>query len=971
MIIVGPVVAGVLRPSFPGQPWVPVAFLIPVALGSFAVSLGVTRLPAIAPNEKFRLNAIAEFRKNLGEIRASRELLLTVLGIAYFWFLGTIYLQNVLIYGRDLLHLGDRGVTLLNACVSIGIGLGAFMAGKLSGDRVELGLVPIGSIGLGLFAIDLCFAPHSLIHALVGHFLLGVSGGCFIVPLEAYLQQRAGEHTKGRVIAAANILTFGSVFVASGWRLVLTNVFHLGPDSVLLVMGFISLAATAYVLTLLPAAGVRLCLWLLTHTFYRIQVRGEENLPKQGPALLVCNHISFVDPFLIGACTQRFIRFLMLRRFYETSGVHWLAKLMGAIPISESDPPRHLVESLRRAQAELRQGELVCIFAEGAITRTGNLLRFRPGFERIMRGMSVPIIPVHLDRVWGSIFSYERERFFFKWPRRIPYPVTVSFGPALAPDAAAFQVRQAVMKLSAEAFAQRDAHQRPLPELFLDSARRNWRRFAMADSMGRRLNFGRALVGAMIFRSKVLDLCPDPETGKFVGVLLPPSVPTALLNLGVSMAGRVAVNLNYTASAEAMNEAIEQCGIKTIFTSEKFLEKLSMPKRPGMVMIEDIAAGISKIDKVVYALGARLLPRFVLRRWLLPRNVKLDSLATVIFSSGSTGAPKGVMLSHRNIVSNIEGTQQAIHVDRRDCLLGILPFFHSFGFTVGLWLPAISGFGVIYHANLLESRKIGELCRKYRVTLMISTPTFAWDYVRRCGPEDFKSVRLAVVGAEKMKPELADAFKAKFGVEMYEGYGCTELSPVVAVGTAGYSGSDHQQLGHKAGSVGHPIPGVAVRVVKPDGFEDLGPNLEGMLLVKGPNVMTGYLGDTEKTRRVITEDGWYVTGDIARVDEDGFITITDRLSRFSKIGGEMVPHVRVEDALQQSLGSAEPRVAVTSLPDEQKGEKLVVLYTELGITIEELLKRLRDANLPNSGCRVKRISSRSRPCRFWAAASWT
>jgi acyl-[acyl-carrier-protein]-phospholipid O-acyltransferase/long-chain-fatty-acid--[acyl-carrier-protein] ligase len=943
MIIVGPVVAGMLRPSFPGRVWAPVAFLIPLALCSFAVSLGITRSPAIAPGEKFRLNAVDEFRRNFAEIRSSRALLLTVLGIAYFWFMGTIYLQNVLIYGRELLHFGDRGVTLLNACLSIGIGLGAFVAGKLSGDQVELGLVPIGSIGLGLFAIDLCLATHSLPYALAGHFLLGVCGGVFIVPLEAFLQQRAGEQTKGRVIAAANVLTFSAVFVGSAWRLVLTNVFHLGPDGVLLVMGLMSLAATAYVFTILPDAAVRLCLWSLTHTFYRIEVRGRENLPRRGPALLVCNHISFVDPFLIGACTQRLVRFLMHRQFYQTPGIHWLVKLMGAIPITDADKPRQIIESIHEAQKQLCQGHLVCIFAEGAVTRTGNLLRFRPGFERILRGLSVPIIPVHLDRVWGSIFSYERGRFFFKWPRRIPYPVTVTIGTPLPSESKAFEVRQAVMRLSAEAFAQRDSSQRPLPQLFLESTRRNWRRFAMADSFGRKLNFGRTLVGAMLFRRLILEQYGNEE---MIGILLPPSVPAALLNLGISMAGRVPVNLNYTASAEALSIAAQRCKIKTIFTTEKLLSRLSIPKRPEMVMIEDAARSFSTSDKVLYTAAARFLPLGVLRKWLLPHDARLDSLATVIFSSGSTGIPKGVMLSHRNIVSNIEGVQQAINVDRKDCLLGILPFFHSFGFTVGLWFPLLSGFGVIYHANPLEARKIGELCREYGVTILISTPTFSWEYVRRCQPEDFASLRLAIVGAEKMKPELAQAFKQKFGTDLYEGYGCTELSPVVAVSRPGYSGRAGEQVGHKLGTVGHPIPGVAVRLVDPETLEELWPNQEGMLQVKGPSIMLGYLEEPERTRDVIGEDGWYITGDIAHLDEDGFITITDRLTRFSKIGGEMVPHLQVEDALHKALGVAEPKLIVTSVSDEQKGEKLVVLHTELGLTVDELLKRLRDSNLP-------------------------
>jgi acyl-[acyl-carrier-protein]-phospholipid O-acyltransferase/long-chain-fatty-acid--[acyl-carrier-protein] ligase len=688
---------------------------------------------------------------------------------------------------------------------------------------------------------------------------------------------------------------------------------------------------------------IRLCLWLLAHTFYRVQAGGRENLPKRGPALLVGNHISFIDAFLIAACARRPIRFLMYRPFCETRGIHWLAKLMGAIPVAAEDQPRRIVESLRAARKHLREGELVCLFAEAAFTRAGNLLPFRHALKHITRAGAVPIIPICLDRVWGEILGCQRSRFFFKWPRRIPYRVRVSFGTPLPPDSTAFAVRQAVMTLSAEAFGRRDVAQRPLPELFLDTARRNWRRFAMADSSGRELSFGRALVGTMLFRRWILRHC-DEE--KMVGILLPPSVPAALLNFGATLAGRITVNLNYTTSAESLAAAIGRCGIRTIFTSQKLLERFDIAKRPGMVMVEDVAQSFSRAAKILHTLAARLLPRFVLKHWLPPREVELDSLATIIFSSGSTGIPKGVMLSHRNIVSNVEGMQQAINVDRNDCLLGVLPFFHSFGYTVALWLPAVSGFRVIFHTNPLEGRKVGQLCRKYGITLLVGTPTFVWEYVRRCEAEDFAALRVAIVGAEKMKPELAQAFKAKFGLDLFQGYGCTELSPVVSVETFGSAGEEAKRAGRKPGTVGWPIPGVAVKIANPESFEELPPDHDGMLLVAGPSVMLGYLDDPEKTRQAIREGGWYVTGDIARLDQDSLITITDRLSRFSKIAGEMVPHLQVEEALHAALGSLEPKMVVTSVADEQKGEKLVVLHTKLDVNVEELLRRLRGSALP-------------------------
>jgi acyl-[acyl-carrier-protein]-phospholipid O-acyltransferase/long-chain-fatty-acid--[acyl-carrier-protein] ligase len=450
MIVSGPVAAGLLLDAFLSKPYIPVSLLVGTALLGLVVATGISRVPAIAAGEEFHWNAVGEFRRDFQEIRASRALFQTVLAIAYFWFLGAVYLQNVIGYGRDLLHLSNTGISDLTAAVSIGVGLGAFVAGKLSGDQVELGLVPIGSIGLGVFGAFLFFGHHTFTQVFIGHFLLGFSGGIFIIPLQSYLQAHAGEHSKGRIIATSNVLTFTAVFLGAGIFEFLSSACHLRANQILLVMAVISFGATGYILTVLPDFMIRLCLFLLTHTFYRIKVHGGENLPRRGPALLVGNHISFVDPFLIGACTQRFIRFLMYRRFYETPGIHWLAKLMGAIPISDGGKPREMAASLRAAQDRLREGDLVCIFAEGAMTRAGNLLPFRRGLERITRSLTVPVIPVHLDGAAGSIFSFERGRFFFKWPRRIPYRVTVSFGAPLAGDAKAFEVRQAVMSLSAE-----------------------------------------------------------------------------------------------------------------------------------------------------------------------------------------------------------------------------------------------------------------------------------------------------------------------------------------------------------------------------------------------------------------------------------------------------------------------------------------------------------------------------------------
>ncbi len=303
------------------------------------------------------------------------------------------------------------------------------------------------------------------------------------------------------------------------------------------------------------------------------------------------------------------------------------------------------------------------------------------------------------------------------------------------------------------------------------------------------------------------------------------------------------------------------------------------------------------------------------------------------------------MLSHANVSSNITSAYELLDISPKDCFLGVLPFFHSFGFMATLWLPLLSGAGAVYHGNPLQAGVIGELAQKFKTTILAATPTFLLAYIKKCEKEQFASLRNVFVGAEKLRESVQQAFREKFGIVPKEGYGCTELSPLAIGNIDDFSENGDEQIGHKLGTAGHPVPGVAVRIVNPDTFEMLTPGEEGLLLVKGANVMMGYLGDKKKTDEVI-KDGWYVTGDIASMDDDGFITINDRLARFSKIAGEMVPHIRLEEEIQRILGELDTVCAVTGVPDEQKGEKLVVLYTK-EMAVGDIVKKLAESGLPN------------------------
>jgi len=324
-----------------------------------------------------------------------------------------------------------------------------------------------------------------------------------------------------------------------------------------------------------------------------------------------------------------------------------------------------------------------------------------------------------------------------------------------------------------------------------------------------------------------------------------------------------------------------------------------------------------------------------------------SDLLTVIFSSGSTGDPKGVMLTHDNVAANAESMIQAIKLEPKDRLLGVLPFFHSFGFTVTLWAPLQLHASTAFYPDPRQAKEIGEICRKYAVTIVVMTPTFLRFCLRRCEPGDFTSVRLLATGAEKLPLKLVDGFKAKFGVLPHEAYGCTELSPAAAANVPDFELGTYKQVGNKPGTIGLPLPGVAAKIVHPETFEPLPTGQEGLLLMYGPNVMYGYHGKPEATQAAI-RDGWYVTGDIAKMDEDGFITLTDRLSRFSKIGGEMVPHQKVEEELHYIVGHHDRTFVVTAVPDEAKGERLVVLHTPLnGLDVHGVWQQLNGKGLPN------------------------
>jgi len=942
-IIAGSVCGALLADAFKGHQIYSGALLFIFTGVGLLCSLGISRVPAADPAKKFKAVSLIDVWSPLRLIRGDRVLWLAVLGNTYFFFVAALLQFNIFLYGQDVLHLDSTHGGFLQGAVAIGIGVGSFAAGFLSGGKIEYGLIPLGT--LGMTALGLCLAIPGLTFEAVVLLLagLGFAGGFFIVPVSALIQHIPEEEHKGGVLGAANWLSFVGVGVASGAYYAMSHWLHLSPGAIFLWASIATLAATGYVLYLLPDSLIRLLLWMTTHSLYRLDIAGRERVPAKGGALLVPNHVSMADAAFLIASLDRSVRFLMFKGSYDHPLVKPFAKILRMIPIASNQGPREMIHSLREATQALQNGELVCIFPEGQMTRIGQMLPFRRGMERVIKGVDVPIIPVHLDGVWGSIFSFAGGKFLWKVPRHLPYPVRVTFGEPLPATATSAQARQAVQDLGAEAFARRKERMHTLPESFVRTARRHPLRFAMADGQTPRVNFFAALARTLFLARRLRAHWKGQE---MVGILLPPSIPGALANLAAMLMGKVPVNLNYTASNETLASCAKQCNLRTIVSARVFLERVQIQPPVETIFLEDVAREPKLTERIASTLAALLLPMRALTRFAGGERVPgLDDLATVIFSSGSTGEPKGVMLTQYNVASNVEQLDQVFLLRSDDRIMGILPFFHSLGFTATLCLPTAVGAGVVFHPNPLDSRVIGALVNKYAVTILLATPTFLNTYVRRCTPEEFGSLRFVMAGAEKLPERVAMAFEDHFGIRPLEGYGCTECSPVVTVNTIDFRAAALRQVGAKRGSIGHPLPGITVKIVDPETHEPLGVDAPGLLLVRGPNVMLGYLNRPDKTAEVL-RDGWYNTGDIAAMDEDGFLRVTDRLSRFSKIGGEMVPHIKVEEKLQELAGASEQMFVVTAVPDEKKGERLIVLHTLSDEQLEECLAGLGKSDLP-------------------------
>ncbi len=686
---------------------------------------------------------------------------------------------------------------------------------------------------------------------------------------------------------------------------------------------------------------LRLGAWLVQRV-YRVNVTGK--LPEGG-CLLAPNHVTWVDAILLQAISPRMIRFLVYEPIYRQPLMNPIFRLMRAIPVSSTKPKG----ALKEAAELLKAGEVVCIFPEGSLSRSGALNRLRRGYELIARAADAPVVPVWLDQLWGSIFSFQKGRFFTKWPKRIPYPVTIAFGePIPAAEAGIDLLRERMLMLGEQAYQQRPILKGHLGSAVIRGLKNRQFQRVVDDGMdGSAMDRGTLLAAGIALAEYLKVHCPERR----IAIALPAGRGGMVANLAVVLAGKVPVNLNFTAGKAALEAAYRIGGMTSLITAGALLQKLpDMPQPEQVIRLEKVLPPLKK--RIV---RWRLAVMFLPAKWLI-RKIGVPAVgdgdeALLLFTSGSSGDPKGVMLSHRNVIGNVSQFSQMLNLNPGDAILASLPFFHSFGCTVTLWFPMMETVRVVTYPSPVDAEKNAALIQKHGIKVVLATPTFLRGYLRKATREQFASVKLLVTGAEKLPNELAQTFEERLGVPVQQGYGLTETSPVVSVNLPdppNRSENDESQPTSRLGSVGKLAPGIAAQIRDPETGRRLSLHETGMLWLRGPNMFSGYLGDPKRTAEMFDGAGWLKTGDLGRFDEDGFLYIEGRLSRFSKIAGEMVPHETLEARIVEALEipeDAERTICIVGIPDEAKGEAIILLST-VEVELPALRHKLLAAGVP-------------------------
>lgn len=940
--------------------WIISGAVISVAIAGYFFSRGIPEAPGPVPDLKVNPRFWSETQKMMADTQKNVVVYRAILAISWFWLVGATYLTQFPAFAKNFLGGDESVVAVLLALFSIGIGFGSVICEKLLKGRVQLTYVPLAAIGMAIFGVDLFFAtdavhvplneagePAYLLSALgfmsslaswrviVDLFAIAVCGGLFVVPLYAMVQARAAEGMVARTIAGLNVMN--SLFmVASAVVCAILLQLSVSIPGIFLVMALCNILVAVYISHLLPEDLMRSIIRAILSWAYKVEVKGMENFEAAGNrVLIVANHTSFLDAVLIAAYLPTKITFAINTHVAKKWWLKPFLSLVDAFPLDPTNPM-----AIKKLVDVVREDKIAMIFPEGRITVTGSLMKVYEGPGLIADKAGAKLLPIRIDGAQYSPFSRLRGKVTIRAFPKMTLTILPPCDFQLPEDVMGRRRRQmAAAKLydimSGMMFEASDTHETLLKALLRARRRHGGKHVVAEDPQRQPLNYRNVISKSMALgRVMARHLPALPENDKdipAVGVLLPNMTGTVLTFFGLHSIRRTPAMLNFSSGPAQLVSACKTANMQIVVTSSRFIEMgkldavVSAIAEAGVkfLYLEDLAKDVGLKDKL-YGLTARYLPELLDR--LQKPKAHPDDAAVILFTSGSEGTPKGVVLSHRNIRANCHQIGSRIDFGPTDIVFNCLPMFHSFGLTGGTLLPILSGLRTFYYPSPLHYRIVPELIYDTNATILFGTDTFLSGYARFAHPYDFHAIRYIFAGAEKLKEETRRIYAEKYGARIFEGYGATETAPVISINTP---------MHNRAGTVGRFLPGIKYNLEQVEGLE---PG-QGKLVIHGPNIMKGYLKSDAPGVLQPPEGGWYDTGDIVAVDENGFISIQGRLKRFAKIGGEMVSLTAVESALQKMW--PEGLHAVVSVKDDKKGEKLILFTTQEDAKAEDIVQYFR------------------------------
>ena len=889
--------------------------------------------------------------RNFSSTWSNPMLKLSMLGIAAFWSVT----QFLIMISQNM--TGTQSTTLFQwTFIFTGIGyiIGAISAAKSSKNFVETGLIPLAAIATSITMVVTPFINNQYVLAFLYAFIAFWAGSAFVI-LRTVIQNVTRPDTSGRIHAVSFMIQMSFLFILLGFQVILFLMTELSLHKQLFFLAVI--LALTFVFTLkrtpmtLLRAGLR---FAFSYVFrYKIKVHGIQNLPESGPLLLVGPHYSFIDWAVLQMASPRQLLIASNKNTFADWYLRWFAHGKSVIDINRRDPS----EAMEKIHEALLKGEAVVIFPEGEVSKAPFISKFSLDYSKAIEGTEAQIVPFYIQGLWGSRYSNASESV--NRPQYFNRTISVGFGHAMPASTSDEEIRKEIQLLGTDIWNIAMNHSATIVPLWYRAMLKRRSRPILIDPAGNHVTGYGMIRLCHHFGKKIKSIAKNDQN---IGFMLPTSRDAALGIMSILGTGKTTVNLNYTSPVDTIIGCIDKAELTTIVTTRAFFEKLcgknpdfkSLADKCKMMFLDEEEAKISPISRLLCEYIVSICPAKLLRSLWFNCSARLDDDAVILFSSGSEGTPKGVELTHKNVISNAQQCDYVVKLCRTDVMTSLLPLFHSFGFTMTFMMPLLDGVPMVLCPDPTDIKTLARVCAQYKTTILMGTPTFlrAIAINRWVHPMCLDSLRYIIAGAEKLRPEMRETFKLKFGKDLYEGYGCTELTPLAAINAPNVLLDDFLTMEKCSdnSSIGLPPPGTVTAIINPETNEFLRQGEEGMLVVTGPQVMKGYLKDEAKTSSVILEiDGrrWYKTGDKCTITKDGFIQILGRYSRFAKLGGEMISLTAVELRIAETGILGDHEFAITAVPDSVKGERIVLLVKgDATLDTEEISRSLRKSGIP-------------------------